>query len=179
MSTTAGPIDLLDKFSVGCFADDADDRDLSFHMFISGSDMTVEKCQTACRQQAFKYAGLQVRRLCYTWWRHQMETFSALLAICAGNSPVPGEFSAQRLVTRSFDVVFDLHLNKRLSKQSWGWWFETPSHPLWRHRNERLEYMILQTISSNIFVEGKVLYSCSNLTETYPLRSIIWKHGFK
>ena len=31
-----------------------------------------------------------------TWWRHQMETFSALLAICAGNSPVPGEFPAQR-----------------------------------------------------------------------------------
>ena len=27
-----------------------------------------------------------------TWWRHQMEIFSALLAICAGNSPVPGEF---------------------------------------------------------------------------------------
>ena len=26
------------------------------------------------------------------WWRHQRETFSALLAICAGNSPVPGEF---------------------------------------------------------------------------------------
>ena len=38
------------------------------------------------------------------WWRHQMETFSALLAICAGNSPVPGEFPAQRPVTRSFDV---------------------------------------------------------------------------
>ena len=28
------------------------------------------------------------------WWRNQMETFSALLAICAGNSPVPGEFPA-------------------------------------------------------------------------------------
>ena len=42
------------------------------------------------------------------WWRHQMETFSALLAICAGNSPVPGEFPAQRPVTRSFDVFFDL-----------------------------------------------------------------------
>ena len=27
-----------------------------------------------------------------TWWRHQMETFSALLAFCAGNSPVPGQF---------------------------------------------------------------------------------------
>ena len=40
------------------------------------------------------------------WWRHQMETFSALLAICAGNSPVPGEFPAQRPVTQSFDVFF-------------------------------------------------------------------------
>ena len=69
------------------------------------------------------------------WWRLQMETFSALLAICAGNSPVPGEFPAQRPVTRSFDVFFDLHLNRRLSKQSWGWWFETLSCPLWRHSN--------------------------------------------
>ena len=52
------------------------------------------------------------------WWCHEMETFSALLAKCAGNSPVPGEFPTQRPVTRSFDVSFDLHLNKRLSKQS-------------------------------------------------------------
>ena len=64
-----------------------------------------------------------------------METFSALLAICAGNSPVPGDFPTQRPVTRSFDVFFDLRLNKRLSKQSWGLWFETLSRPLWRHRN--------------------------------------------
>ena len=74
-----------------------------------------------------------------TWWRHQMETFSALLAICAGNSRVPGEFPAQRPVTRSFDVFFDLRLNKLLSKQSWGWWFETLSHPLWRQCNGCLE----------------------------------------
>ena len=46
-----------------------------------------------------------------------METFSALLTICAGNSPVPGEFPTQRPVTRSFDFFFDLRLNKRLSKQ--------------------------------------------------------------
>ena len=37
-----------------------------------------------------------------------MEAFSALLALCAGNSPVPGEFPSQRPVTRSFDVIFDL-----------------------------------------------------------------------
>ena len=65
-----------------------------------------------------------------------METFSAWLAICAGNSPVPGEFPTQRPVTRSFDVYSDLRLNKRLSKQSWGWWFETLSRSLWRHRND-------------------------------------------
>ena len=47
-----------------------------------------------------------------------METFSALHALCVGNSPVTGEFPAQRPVTRSFDVFFDLHLNKRLSKLS-------------------------------------------------------------
>ena len=48
----------------------------------------------------------------------------------------PGEFPTQRPVTRSFDVFFDLRLNKRLSKQPWGWWFETPSWSLWRHCNE-------------------------------------------
>ena len=41
-----------------------------------------------------------------------METFSALFAICVGNSPVTGEFPAQRPVTRSFDVSFDLRLNE-------------------------------------------------------------------
>ena len=50
-----------------------------------------------------------------------METFFALLALCAGNAPVTGEFPSQRPVTRSFDVFFDLHLNKRLSKQSGGY----------------------------------------------------------
>ena len=70
-----------------------------------------------------------------TRWRHQMETFSALLAICAGNLPVAGGFPTQRPMTRSFDVFFDLHPNKRLSKQWSGWWFETLSRPLWRHRN--------------------------------------------
>ena len=70
-----------------------------------------------------------------SWWRNQMETFSALLAICAGNSPVTGEFPTQRPMTRSFDVFFDLRPNKQLRKQWWGWWFGTQSCPLWRHSN--------------------------------------------
>ena len=69
------------------------------------------------------------------WWRHQMETLSALLAICAGNSSVAGEFPAQRPVTRSFDIFFELRLNKRWSKQSWGCWFKTLYVPLWHHCN--------------------------------------------
>ena len=79
-----------------------------------------------------------------------METFSALLAICAGNSPVTGEFPAQRPVTQSFDVLFDLCLNKRLSKQSWSWWFEMLSRPLWRHCHGIPQYWIL---TSNLFQE--------------------------
>ena len=71
----------------------------------------------------------------FPWWRHQMETFSVLQAIYAGNSPVTGKFPAQRPVTRCFVVFFDLRRNKRLIKQRWGWWFETPSRPLWRHGN--------------------------------------------
>ena len=81
-------------------------------------------------------SGWQQRKYLSSWWRHQMEIFSALLVICAGNSPVPGEFPAP--VTWSFEVFFDLRLNNRFSKQSWGWWFETLSHPLWRHCNVRV-----------------------------------------
>ena len=58
------------------------------------------------------------RRGLLPWWRHQIETFFALLALCVGNSPVTGEFLAQGTVTRSFDVFSDLRLNKRFSKQS-------------------------------------------------------------
>ena len=64
-----------------------------------------------------------------------METFSALLALCAGNSPITGEFSPQKPVTGSFDFLFDLRLNKRLGKHSKRKWFEAPSHPLWRQCN--------------------------------------------
>ena len=70
-------------------------------------------------------------------------TFSVKLAICAGNSPVPNEVPTQRPVMRSFDVFFDLHLNKRLSNQSLGWWFETLWRPLWRQCNVIFLYKIV------------------------------------
>ena len=86
-----------------------------------------------------------------TWSSNQMESFSVLLVLCAGNSPVTSEFHAQRPVTRSFNVFFDLCLNKHLSKQSWGWWFETLSHPLWHHSNESWVPEVLEVCGVNLY----------------------------
>ena len=69
------------------------------------------------------------------WWCHEMETFSALLALCAGNSLAASEIPSQRPVSRSFDIFFDLRLNKWLCKQSRRWWFGMPACSLWRHCN--------------------------------------------
>ena len=109
-----------------------------------------------------------------------METFSALLAICAGNSPVPGEFPAQRPVTRSFDVFFNLH--KRLGKQSWGWWFETLPRPLWRHSNGVLRPFVQHfwMTGTTVNVVGanpkEVQYKESSFTPWHPLQ-FKTKHG--
>ena len=73
-----------------------------------------------------------------SWWRHQIETFSTLLVLCAGNSPVTGEFPTHRPVTRNFDVFVDLRLNQRLSKQLKRPWFVTPLHSLWLHCNDTM-----------------------------------------
>ena len=111
---------------------------LNFYQYLR---VSVPLCWLQC---VFLYIAQNVS---ISWWRHQMETFSALLAICAGNSPVHGEFPAQRLVTRNFDVYFDMHPNNRLSKQSWCWWFETQSRPLWRHRNVfRLSFSLVPVL---------------------------------
>ena len=102
--------------------------------------------------------AMELRFSCINpWWRHQMETFSALLAFCAGNSPVTGEFSAQRQVTRSFDVFFDLRQNPKLSKQWRRWWFETLSRPLWRHCNAVCAYHIFK-INKSFYLSHALQY---------------------
>ena len=79
-----------------------------------------------------------------------LETFSALLALCAGISPVIFEFPSHRPVTWSFDAFFDLRLNKWLSKQSRIWWLETPSPQLWRHCNESCFIALSQTTGTPV-----------------------------
>ena len=103
--------------------------------------------------------GIRSNQTC-TWWRHQMETFSALLVFCVGgNSMVTGEFPAQRPVMWSFDVFFYLGLKKQLSKQSRRWWFGTQSHSFWHHFKES---QLLFTRSHKILFCYKLLSVFTN-----------------
>ena len=113
------------------------DAPLPFKRTSFGAFQTEELYQVYhCNTVAFEALAKQTARLMgKSWWRHQMETFSALLALCAGNSPVAGEFPSQRPVPRSFDVFFEMCLNKWLWKQSRRRWFETPWRSLWPHCN--------------------------------------------
>ena len=126
-----------------------------------------------------------------SWWRNQMETFSALLAFCAGNSPVSGEFPAQRPVTRSFDVFFDLRLNRQLSKQ-WGcWWFETPPRSLWRHCNvfSGSQWLIIghnadgkasSVCLSAVVLSKHIIRYIPHNSQSYSrfLRNLLWKEMY-
>ena len=82
---------------------------------------------------------LQIVKVLYLWLLMMTSSNGNIFRVTghlSGEFTGPGEFPTQRPVTRSFDVFFDLHPNKRLSKQWWGWWFETLSCPFWRHRND-------------------------------------------
>ena len=79
----------------------------------------------------------------------------------------PGEFPTQRPVTRSFDVFFDLRLNKRSSKQPRGWWFETQSWSLWRHYNgalvsQQCTLVVSKDLNSSHYLNLSI-YSSTNI----------------
>ena len=128
ITITGYQINIVQDITVFAFI--TDHKRVHFMKLILPCSNTFDRLMIMMGQMAKIFNQVKI-----AWWSHQIETFSALLAICAGNSPVSGEFPSQRPVTRSFDVLFDLRLNKRLSKQSWCWWFETPSCPLWHHCN--------------------------------------------
>ena len=106
-------------------------RDLTVYLILltQGHPNSFQTCLTSIIYSFVKtnLSGTQVvivrssqqptalRNLLFTWRRPQMETFSASLDLCEGIHRSP-------LVKRSFDVFFDLRLNKQLSKQLWGWW---------------------------------------------------------
>ena len=120
---------------------------------------------------------------CIVWaWENTMDivfhddVIKWKLAFCLRNSPVTGEFPLQRPVTQIFDVFFDLHLEKWLSKQSCGWWFETPSCSLWHHCNVTGNNVSLHISSwmlplsfvwTIVYIDGKV-QDCSNFINPSP-----------
>ena len=84
----------------------------------------------------------------------------------------PGEFPTQRPGTRSFDVFFDLRLDKRLSKQSWGWWFGTQSRPLWRHCN----VLVLNWSSYYLLLNAAPLVCQSKLNCIFYIKNLFTKY---
>ena len=81
-------------------------------------------------------------------------------------------------VTRSFDVFFDLHLNKRLSKQWRGWWFETPSRPVWRHvmRRTRVIRMFADVRAANQQPSHDLEYHHrAHFTDDVPITNRLWR----
>ena len=104
---------------------------------------------------------------------HPKQKGSNMMTSSNGNifrvtGPLCGEFTDLRWnpltkpVTRSFDVVFDLRLDKRLSKQSWGWWFETPSCSLWRHCNVIISHTARSPDNTNQY--NKILNAAHMMT---------------
>ena len=88
--------------------------------------------------------------------------------------PLCGEFTGARWIPRTkasdaeLCVFFDLRLNKRLSKQSWGWWFETQSGSLWRHCKE-CSFMLTTNPQQSFMFMRRIF---SRLCQKYPYQSI-------
>ena len=97
------------------------------------------------------------------------EDIFRITGLLCGEFTGPGEFPSQRPVAQSFHVSFDLRLDTRLCKQSWGWCFETPSGPLWHHRNEKQRFTQWvhyqnQSVNDNIhqnMIQGLIIFTIS------------------
>ena len=83
-----------------------------------------------------------------------------------------GEFPTQRLVTRGFDIFLDLRLNKGLSKQSRGWWFETLTCPLWRQCNDSKLQMCTSFVT--LILNWVNISQINQFFSVFPLNTYIW-----
>ena len=117
--------------------------------------MTGEYLRTWVRCPSWRFLSA------LSWWRHQMETFSAV------TGPLCGEFTSQRPVAWSFDVSFDLRLNKRLNKQSRRRWFES-------HRLHRFHYDVTVMVANPLGWAGLKAWFRAHRIITVYIRAI---HG--
>ena len=98
-------------------------------------------------------------------WKH----FPRYWPFMQGIHRPPVHSPSQMPVTRSFDVLFDPRLNKRLSKPLWGWWFEMPSCSLWRHCNKLHRYLLSRLPGFN----GLGKDNCKTRRETFMFWDLI------
>ena len=110
------------------------------------------------------------------WRKHIMMTssngtiFRVTGPLC-GEFTGPCEFPAQRPVTQSFDVFFDLRLNIRLSKHTWGWWFETPPWSLWRQCHDMFIYLIFYTTHWSLHTYS---ICCTIYLQIQSIMTMLW-----
>ena len=116
----------------------------------------MNSCSVSSHFPILIHCKLQI----FPWWNwiYMMTSWNGNIIrvtgpLC-GEFTGPGEFPTQRPVTQSFDVFFDLRLNKRLSKQPWGWWFDTPSLSSWRQCNGIAVWKILAVIFNHLPIDG-------------------------
>ena len=136
------------------------------YVFVSLTDRNRAKMAYSL----FKFKKRAIRFI--TWWRHQMETFSALLAICAGNSPVHGEFPAQRPVTRSFDVPL-------ICARIYGWVNNHEAGDLRRHHSH---YDVIVMTRSKYTAHTDPLFKQANLqpiSDLFIMNILQMHHRFK
>ena len=89
-----------------------------------------------------------------------------------------GEFPTQRPVTRSFDIFFDLRLNKRLNKQAWGWLFETPSWSSWRPCNDDVTNMLTLVMVQRASTPFNITFVARFHASALTIRCIKWRYVF-
>ena len=95
-------------------------------------------------QSAYAFWIVYSRSAAKSWWRHDMKTFSMLLALCVGNPPATLWFPSQRVSNAGIEVLLDMNINKLLNKQSNCHWFEN-YRPLfeWRYLVTQWMYEII------------------------------------
>ena len=109
------------------------------------------------------------------WTRRHMRTFSVLLVFCEGNSPVPDEFPSQRPVTRNFDVVFDLRLNRDAGDLRRQRAHYDVTVTIWTISNLSVFHLKRKMLSS-MFISVVVLLSFYRLILCLPIQSSVLIH---
>ena len=113
----------------------------------NGEHRQLTMMMTSCGSCSWQRSVFQFElwRKNLSWWRHQMETFFALLAIYAGNSPLTGEFPTQRPVTRIFDFFICARIN--------GWVNNREACDLGRHHAYD-DVLVMKWVLDNLSVTG-------------------------